>query len=322
MADEDENIAGENTENMNQDMIDQCDSLRRSNLQLREEILRLEREIAEFKKQSLIDKNNKSHNVEHYENISGPTSIHVSSIDNDEKEESNNNYNYPTELVENLRAEILQLKKWKVKATQEIVDRDRALADLEAELVKQQGDFDTSSQECMGHQRVIQELKSQIDQISIGGERPPSNMSERPISSHSHYLYPPTTSIFASSLQQFETPLPREGKFQSSFARCLNMPSMAMDQLSWLENELLDTRQRLIQTEADLMRLEEVHSSLFREHKNLQEDYERIHVYVEELETKLEAELELKIPEQDDNFEVMFIMNDIIIMYFPILNCK
>ena len=130
-------------------------------------------------------------------------------------------------------------------------------------------------------------------------------MSERPISSHSHYLYPPTTSIFASSLQQFEAPLPREGKFQSSFARCLNMPSMAMDQLSWLENELLDTRQvkwykrihifcdaiyspfqRLIQTEADLMRLEEVHSSLFREHKNLQEDYERIHVYVEVMLTQ------------------------------------
>ena len=39
--------------------------------------------------------------------------------------------------------------------------------------------------------------------------------------------------------------------------------------------------QRLIQTEADLMRLEEVHSSLFTEHKNLQEDYERIHIYVE-----------------------------------------
>ena len=39
--------------------------------------------------------------------------------------------------------------------------------------------------------------------------------------------------------------------------------------------------QRLIQTEADLMRLEEVHSSLFNEHKNLQEDYERIHIYVE-----------------------------------------
>ena len=165
MADEDENIAGENSENMNQDMLDQCDSLRRSNLQLREEILRLERENAEFKKQSLIDKNNLK-SSEHYENISGPTSIHVSSIDNDEKEESNNNDNYPTELVENLRAEILQLKKWKVKATQEIVDRDRALADLEAELVKQQGDFDTSSQECMGHQRVIQELKSQIDQVT------------------------------------------------------------------------------------------------------------------------------------------------------------
>ena len=69
-------------------------------------------------------------------------------------------------------------------------------------------------------------------------------MSERPVSSHSHYLYPPN-SIYASSAQ-FDVPLPREGKFQSSFARCLNMPSMAMDQLSWLENELLDTRQVII----------------------------------------------------------------------------
>ena len=71
-------------------------------------------------------------------------------------------------------------------------------------------------------------------------------MSEsRPISSHSHYLYPPATSIFAQSSSQFDAPMPREGKFQSSFARCLNMPSMAMDQLTWLENELLDTRQVL-----------------------------------------------------------------------------
>ena len=65
-------------------------------------------------------------------------------------------------------------------------------------------------------------------------------MSERPVSSHSHYLLPPN-SIYTSN--QFDVPMPREGKFQSSFARCLNMPSMAMDQLSWLENELLDTRQ-------------------------------------------------------------------------------
>ena len=164
MADEDVNT--ENTvseiklDPQYQDVIDQCDSLRRSNLQLREEILRLERENAEFKKQNLIEKQEK------YENISGPTSLHVSSIeDTDHRESNNNESNYPTELVEDLRSEILQLKKWKVKATQEIVDRDRALADLENELVKQQRDFDTNSQECMGHQRVIQELKSQIDQV-------------------------------------------------------------------------------------------------------------------------------------------------------------
>ena len=163
MADEDVNTSSENInlDPQYQDVIDQCDSLRRSNLQLREEILRLERENAEFKKQSLIEKNSK------YENISGPTSIHVSSIDNDSEDPKESNNNYPTELVENLRAEILQLKTWKVKATQEIVDRDRALADLESELVKQQRDFDTNSQECMGHQRVIQELKSQIDQVFI-----------------------------------------------------------------------------------------------------------------------------------------------------------
>ena len=48
-----------------------------------------------------------------------------------------------------------------------------------------------------------------------------------------------------------------------------------------LKSEIMHLFQRLIQTEADLMRLEEVHSSLFTEHKNLQEDYERIHIYVE-----------------------------------------
>ena len=39
--------------------------------------------------------------------------------------------------------------------------------------------------------------------------------------------------------------------------------------------------QRLIQTEADLMRLEEVHSALLIEHKNLQGDYGTLHGYVE-----------------------------------------
>merc|ERR1712025_1293874 len=81
-------------------------------------------------------------------------------------------------------------------------------------------------------------------------------------------------------------------------------PPCAMDQKTWLENELLDTRQRLIQTEADLMRLEEVHSSLFTEHKNLQEDYERIHIYVEELEAKLEDMLQEKVPPTNEEFEI------------------
>ena len=71
----------------------------------------------------------------------------------------------PLEIVDALRTEILSLKQWKVKATQEIVDRDRALADLEHELVKQQSECDANNEECMGHQRVIQELKSQIDQV-------------------------------------------------------------------------------------------------------------------------------------------------------------
>merc|ERR1712008_54050 len=93
-------------------------------------------------------------------------------------------------------------------------------------------------------------------------------------------------------------------KFQSSFARSLDLPPCAMDERTWLANELLETRQRLIQTEADLMRLEEVHSSLFNEHKNLQEDYERIHIYVEELEAKLEDMLQEKVLPTDEEFEI------------------
>ena len=69
-------------------------------------------------------------------------------------------------MVEDLRKEIVTLKQWKAKANQEIVDRDRALAELEHELVKQQSEFDANNEECMGHQRVIQELKSQLDQVS------------------------------------------------------------------------------------------------------------------------------------------------------------
>ena len=68
-------------------------------------------------------------------------------------------------MVEALRAEVMALKQWKSRATQQIVERDRALADLESELVKQQSECDANNQECMGHQRVIQELKSQLDQV-------------------------------------------------------------------------------------------------------------------------------------------------------------
>ena len=59
----------------------------------------------------------------------------------------------------------MTLKNWKAKATQEIVDRDRALADLENELIKQQSEFDVSNEECVGHQKTIQELKSALDQV-------------------------------------------------------------------------------------------------------------------------------------------------------------
>ena len=51
-------IPYENLDPNYQDILDQCDSLRRSNLQLREEILRLERENAELKRQTLREKLN------------------------------------------------------------------------------------------------------------------------------------------------------------------------------------------------------------------------------------------------------------------------
>ena len=98
----------------------------------------------------------------------GPTSIHVSSISGNENiQDADEQVNYyPPHVVEDLRKEIVTLKQWKAKANQEIVDRDRALAELEHELVKQQSEFDANNEECMGHQRVIQELKSQLDQVS------------------------------------------------------------------------------------------------------------------------------------------------------------
>ena len=42
-----------------------------------------------------------------------------------------------------------------------------ALADLENELIKQQSEFDVSNEECVGHQKTIQELKSALDQVFI-----------------------------------------------------------------------------------------------------------------------------------------------------------
>ena len=47
----------------------------------------------------------------------------------------------------------------------------------------------------------------------------------------------------ASSMMQQQEHLGPETKFQSSFARCLNLPPQAMDHKTWLENELLETRQ-------------------------------------------------------------------------------
>ena len=98
---------------------------------------------------------------------SGPTSIHVSeNCDENHNKTKQIDENYPPEVVHQLRAEIFALKEWKARATQEIVDRDCALVDLEQELVKQQSEFDANSEECTGHQRVIQELKSQLDQVN------------------------------------------------------------------------------------------------------------------------------------------------------------
>ena len=66
---------------------------------------------------------------------SGPTSIHVSeNCDENHNKTKQIDDNYPPELVHSLRAEIFALKEWKSRATQEIVDRDCALVDLEQEL--------------------------------------------------------------------------------------------------------------------------------------------------------------------------------------------
>ena len=67
--------------------------------------------------------------------------------------------------MEQLKDELSVLKKWKSDAMMEMVEKDRALAELEQELINQQKAFDSSTEECMGHQMVIQELKTALDQV-------------------------------------------------------------------------------------------------------------------------------------------------------------
>ncbi len=69
------------------------------------------------------------------------------------------------EAVDKMKEELEALRKWKAAAMMEMVDKDRALTELEQELISQQKVFDANHEECMGHQMVIQELKSTIDQV-------------------------------------------------------------------------------------------------------------------------------------------------------------
>ena len=111
------------------------------------------------------------------ESDSGPTSIHLSSPSGHAHLDSETHPKWQLAtpimatpdpvMVESLRQELVALKDWKASATQEIVERDRALADLEQELVRQQSECDANNQECMAHQRVIQELKSQLDKVNV-----------------------------------------------------------------------------------------------------------------------------------------------------------
>ena len=111
--------------------------------------------------------------------------------------------------------------------------------------------------------------KSISFQISTGERTVDSPFSERPKSSH--YWYPlsiheephqrlhspvvstisntntnPVSSGIESRCQEQKFPINSSStnkSFHSSYARCLNMPPMMLDQTSWLENELLETRQ-------------------------------------------------------------------------------
>ena len=97
-------------------------------------------------------------------------------------------------------------------------------------------------------------------QISTGERTIESPFSERPISKLSNYWNPnsiqkepairlhspnstnPTISSICENRHENQQKF-QSKEFHSSYARCLNMPPMMMDQVSWLENELLETRQ-------------------------------------------------------------------------------
>ena len=95
--------------------------------------------------------------------------------------------------------------------------------------------------------------------MSNGERTVESPISERPKSSHYWHhpnsipdpllLHSPNSHTSTTNVNQTltgsdsNTTRPGEVKFHSSFARCLNMPPLTLDQVSWLENELLETRQ-------------------------------------------------------------------------------
>ena len=88
-------------------------------------------------------------------------------------------------------------------------------------------------------------------QISIGERTMEgSPFSERPVSSHSAYCQQrleENRQQHKNSIFHPPSSIPEEektsNKFQSSFARSLNLPPCAMDERTWLANELLETRQ-------------------------------------------------------------------------------
>ena len=43
----------------------------------------------------------------------------------------------------------------------------RMLADLQGQLTELNHEFDVSKEECLGHQKVIQELKLKVEEVSL-----------------------------------------------------------------------------------------------------------------------------------------------------------